>query len=956
MSRSNSIPKKSFNPLVALVAILWITAACGLFLADLLKTHRIQIEDPVVRRNTLALAPVKETSSGWFPGEYDSYFSWNEDTQGWKSEKEDPLTLTPNSPEIEKSPAVSVVGSANTTENPNPLTLVDPPVSLSSSESSATQSDQNEDLATRGKVLSVPVDFPDPATIYRDNNTSLNPVRLGGVRYISYDVYVPPDASGFIGCLFFLKDKDGLWYQARSHTALLPGRWTTLAADLRGESPDVTALGHLGQWDENQATLVKAVGITFYGDKPYQGRILVDNFRGWMRPQRFQQMLQSLNNPDAAEATKNRWAMLKSLEEVAEKQNDPPLKILNFRTTPSSANVLKENTLSIKKFETLTLSFELNRQVNNPFDPEKADIRCLVTTPSGSVAAHLGFWYQEYERTPYFSGEELMPVGRPEWRVRITPREEGVYQYTLTARLAGRPKMPMDEVTLSNRSFKCVAAARPGFVRISEKDSRFFEFDNGDFFYPIGHNLHSPVDIRCWREVFKEEPVAGRGLPMYDDYFKTMQKNGENTAEVWMAAWWVGIEWTSKWRNYYGPKRYSLLKMAQERGIYIHLVLDNHGKFSSWCDWEWDLNPYNSQCEPNEGVVTTASAFFTNDTARKWHRNRLRYIAARWGADPTILGWELVSEFDLVGGTHRNDSNARNTFHRSATLQNWAKEMITHLRRCDVYLHPITNHYATDFNYVDLKLARQTVEDEGWDMKPKSVYPVPVVSLDPNSPQKKNQRPLFDYVVTDAYRADRGFTGIALRSQQWFLPQLHRTPDAVKPFWITEYGGDWNAATADALDADAQCGLWASWMTDAGGTPLFWWYDLIQRRNLYTYFRAFSNYIKGEDRRGIKGTSIVLSLTAGIGNGGLRGNGYRWNTGAYAWFYSITAMEVMPPLESRPIQKGLESMISDLEVGKYRVEYWDCYEGIILKHEDVVVDATAQLTLKFPPFKNNSAV
>ncbi|HYF47769.1 MAG TPA: DUF5060 domain-containing protein [Planctomycetota bacterium] len=938
MSRPQPPASQSFNTVVGLLGVVWLSVVAGIFFADIRKTHRRRSVDPVAQHNEKSLAPVKGVDEGWFPGERDPYFNFDSDTQGWRYEQDDPQALAPSAGEASDAEPQPKENNAA----PATLTVVDPPPEAS--------------VQNRGKVLAVPVSFPDPATIFRDNNTPLNRIRLAGVRYISYDVYVPPDASGFIGCLFFVKDKDGLWYQARSKTALLPGRWTTIAADIRGESSDVSPLGHLGQWDENQATRVRTVGMTFYGDKPYKGTILVDNFRGWMRPQRFKQMLDSINGPSGEPVAQERLDWLKAISDKATQHKDPPLRAMNFRTDPGPAgdDPVQSSPPVVRKFETLTVRFELNRQVDNPFDPEKADVTCRVESPSGVVTEHVGFWYQEYDRAPRFSGEELVPIGRPEWRVRITPREVGEYRYTVTVRLGAKSGVP-EELSLPARSFSCIPSDRPGFIRVSEKDSRFFELENGEFFYPIGHNVHTPIDIRCWREVLREEAPAGRGLPMYDEFFATMQKSGQNTAEIWMAAWWVGIEWTSKWRNYYGPRRYSLqnawkldtlLEMARKRGIYVHLVLDNHGKFSAWCDWEWDLNPYNRNCD-SDGIVDTAPEFFTNEITRKLHKNRLRYIAARWGPDPAILGWELVSEYDLVGGQNRHDSGARNNFHRSPTLQNWAKEMITYLRLSDVYQHPITNHYASDCNWIDLALARMTVEDT-----------VPKVNAKPNSGDpvelgEVKRRPLFDYVVADAYRPDRNFTGIAQRSHAWLTSQLHGA-NVIKPFWITEYGGDWNAATPQALEADVHCGMWASWMTDAAGTPLFWWYDLVHQKELNGYYKAFSNYIKGEDRRGIKGQAINLAITAG--SGGLRGNAYRWNTGAYAWVYNHGAMENMPPRENRPRHEGVEAVLPDLEPGKYKIEYWDCYDGVVATSEEKELTAGQQLALKFPPFASNMAV
>src|SRR6185369_9671160 len=102
--------------------------------------------------------------------------------------------------------------------------------------------------------------------------------------------------------------------------------------------------------------------------------------------------------------------------------------------------------------------------------------------------------------------------------------------------------------------------------------------------------------------------------------------------------------------------------------------------------------------------------------------------------------------------------------------------------------------------------------------------------------------------------------------------------------------GDFNAAAAPCLDADVHAGLWGTWMTEGGGTPLMWWYDFIDQNNLYTYYGAFSKYIAGEDRRGLKGV-----MKGPHGGNKLDNQSYQWPTGAYMWVYDPKAMYSMPP-------------------------------------------------------------
>jgi len=904
---------------LALLAIACVGGGILLFVKDIRKMQADK--GGIAPQHSIASASMKiveDTANGWFPSPRDPIFSWDQDEQGWSYEAGSPVLAT-------FSAAVSEKEAAARSAPPETklLQIVQPP-----------------DSGVRGNVLSVAVNFPDPATILRETSVGPNdPYKLHGIRFISYDVFVPKECPGFVGCLLFLKDKDGLWYQARTRAAMVPGEWTTVTADIRGESPDITPLGHQGQWDDNQASKVRMVGLTFYGDKQYDGQVFVDRLRGWMRPQRFKQTLEMLaGGGSPVPIDPKRLAELNQLLGDVGKFKEEPIQIMNFRTdppSPSNADGVASTPPSVKKFETLTLRFELNRQIDNPFDPEKADVTCLVEGKSGKTMEHTGFWYQDYDRNVRFVTDELRPMGRPEWRVRITPREEGEHVYRLRVKLKNEPILELPPQT-----FVCSPSDGKGFIQVSKKDARYFEHENGDFFYPVGHNISSPVDIRCWKEIFKMDPPAGRGLPMYVDFFDKMQKNGENTVEVWMASWWLGIEWTSRWRDFYGAGRYSLqnswkldylLDLAKQRGIYAHIVIDNHGKFSAWCDWEWDNNPYNINSPGDNGVVHTAEEFFTDPTCRKWHKNKLRYIAARWGSAPTIMGWELVSEYDLVGGSSQVVNRAehpRRVFHKSPVLKTWAREMISYLRTADPYGRPITNHYATDINWIDTDLARE---------------------------QMGAGAPLFDYVVTDVYRPiEKRYMQSALENQRWF--QTNLAGELKKPFWITEYGGDFNAAPPAFLHSDVHCGIWATWMTEGAGTPLFWWYDFIDQNNLYTYYRAFSNYIKGEDRRGLNGTSVPMTVTAGGGSGAVLGYCYRWPNGAYGWVYNDAAMRSMPPVEERPTHEGVESVIAELSPGTYTVEYWNCYDGKIAKTETQDVKAGHPIKLKFPTFVNNMAV
>jgi len=911
--------------LLALVAVLFLAGGGYWLYRDVTRTaHHVDQERAADAIAKADLALAQDPKQGWFPAPRDPIHSWDTSDEGWQLETErslalEPLDLEEGTPE--QGPRTAPPQGPETGPNVRPdaepqggkLELASPP-------GGAT-----------GKCLAVPVNFPDAATIFRVLQHGVEP--MAGVRFIAYDVYLPAEARGHVGCLFFIKDKDGLWYQARSKAGLTAGAWTTVTADLRGNSPDVEPLGHTGQWDENQASQASIVGMTFHGDRAFEGTLYVDNFRGWLTAERYEAVMErvKLNAYKDPQVSSERRTYLLTLEPDAGNYTLPPLALLNYRlnveapTAPAPEAPSEDAALPVTgRYQTVELAFELNRQFSNPFDPRHIDVQAQVDTPSGRHFTVYGFWNQDYEARDRFEREELEPLGRPDWRVRFTPRETGVYTVTL------KVKAGSEELAAPPRQVRVVPSNLQGLIRTVKldpnkkpdpkhpEDPYYFEYDNGDYYYPVGHNLHSPIDLRCWKEIFHVEPPLDRGLKMYADFFPKMQAAGENAAEVWMASWWLGIEWTKRWRGFHGAGRYNLgnawkldrlFEMAKAHGISLHLVIDNHGKFSSYCDPEWEQNPYNRRSDA-DGWLVNARDFFTDDKARDLHKQRLRYIAARWGAETNLIGFELVSEMDLVGGGNED----MRKYYRTPPPRNWVREMIAALRSYDAHGHAVTCHYSGDFNVVDRELA---------------------------------DTPIYDYIVGDAYRQEPGYFSMALANSRAY-------ERVNKPFWITEFGGDWNATSIPRLHADLHCGLWSTWMTNAAGTPLLWWYDFIDRKELYTHYRAFTSYIKGEDKRAHRGRTMEVPISAG--GDGLQGLRYTWPAGAYVWVYNAQAMREMPEMNKRPRHEGVVAHLDGLWEGTYSIEYWDTYDGKIVHVDEAKLAAGQQLELKFPPFLSDMAV
>ena len=721
-----------------------------------------------------------------------------------------------------------------------------------------------------GYSLEVKVHFPRPASVYR--RVSLDVDRVGR---IAYRVYVPANAPEGVKTMLFLKDKDGLWFQHFFEQPLRRGGWNEVSLDISPSSPQLRPSGHLRVWDSVAAHRMNQIGVKFFCDAPYDGPLYLDG--------------------------------------VVAYRGEPvrrPLRVLNLR----------ENTLEVGRYEKFEVTFQLNRHFANPFDPDEIRVDATFRDPKGKAIIVPAFYYQDFSRRITNDREELVPVGAPCWKVRFAPTTLGTYSYYLVVRYTPRgSKAQPEELVTGERKFVCVPSKSRGFVRVSSRDRNYFQFDNGEWFYPIGHNVHSPSDDTP-RAVKVQENIGAGILPnhgtfVFDYLFEKMARNGENFAEVWMCTWWLGIEWLADWRNYHGLNYYNLqnawrldylISLAERYDIYVHLVLDNHGKASTWTDPEWEDSPYN---EVNGGFLTSPEEFFRNPIAKEIYKKKLRYIIARWAYSTRIAGIELWSEIDLVGDSwnfHADDVAA-------APKVQWHREMTEFLEKNDPWDHIRTTHFSTTYTRIKSTLA--TI-------------------------------PGIDYLACDAYRHPLIPTLLATA----------RTFNAYnKPGMVTEYGGAGPFGSSPSmLRAHLHSGLWATYMTHTAGTPLFWWHQFIDSDDLYWNFKALAAFHAGEDRLGQNMVQRVPTFARGHHD--LAALALQNTRKAYVWVFSRTSTERYPKRPDQgPRFSDISIVLTGFDPGKYRVEVWDTYRGTIIKTLEVAAKS-GNLVIPLPTFHTDCAL
>lgn len=610
--------------------------------------------------------------------------------------------------------------------------------------------------------VTVTLSLPGSALIYKqkDRQTLRQEKDFFQKKTLSIEVKAESDSKYPVSAVIFIKDKDGLWFQTRREYKIIPGEWQRLETDIAGGSA-LIPVGHNGTWSGLHQMVMIDAGISIYGNTPAQFKLHCRKleFSG-TRPK---QALQLLN-----------WKM------------------------PDDAG----------RYEIIQSDFELSREYCNPFDPDEISVDAEAVAPDGKTIRWPAFYTQDFIRQNHFTREITIPSGKAYWAFRFTPEQTGEYRLRLVIedKSGKTPELlvsPWKNLSVQNSN-------RKGYVRASSRNKHYFEFSNGEFFFPVGINIHTNIDLRSERQ-FKFGHLPDRGTYDYDEYLAAMAQGGINAVEIWMASWSFALEWSISQPFYYGLGRYNLanasrldhvLNDAREKDIYIHLTLDNHGKLSSTSDQEWDDNPFNARNQfaySNGGFLKEPEDFFTDPQARKLNRQRNRYIAGRWGAYTNIFGIEFWSEVNLVGNFK--------TVYDNGACKEWHKEAADDFTAMDQGKHMLTTHYCGNCNE---------------QLKFPSLIEIPE----------------FAYVAGDAYRNVNIHFVDLMRQHEAVLGRFNR------PVLATEFGGTAAGGRAEQVVGDIHSGVWSSFFKQQAGTPFLWWHDFIHLNNHYRHYKGFSEYIK----------------------------------------------------------------------------------------------------------------
>jgi hypothetical protein len=679
---------------------------------------------------------------------------------------------------------------------------------------------------------------------------------------------------------------------------------------------------------------------------------------------------------------------------------------------PAPAIELQTSQAKVGRFERIEFSLRLDGTYSNPFDPEEVDLSLRVTAPSGAMLSVPAFWRQDCERRRIPEGRKardwFYPSGEPGWKARFAPAEVGRYRVVAVCRdrKGTGESQPVE--------FDSVASQRQGFVRISKKDSRYLELDNGQPLLLIGQNLAFIGESQYVNLARAEEVMA------------KLAANGANFLRVWVCCkdWATAIEaeksaWGRSWEakppivplpgREGDPKAPKCLKLSEkpataspshpvavlpgtryvlsgkvrtEDGAKVRISSSDLKEFTvSGQGTEWSDFSREFTTGPNQLFLDRIT--FRCEGQAAW----LDGLALR----PATGGPNLLVEADV-------NRPARGYYHPVDCfivdqLVEAAQRHGIYLELCflerDLYMGALKDPKSQEYQQA-IHDAKRTVRYAAarWGYATSVAMWEYVNEMDPGLPTDLWYDELGkEFEAVDPFHHLRATSAWGHSPKDWRHPRLDvpnahhylrptskesfkdevegvlgqlrymrkNTPPG-RPLLMAEFGladDKWGRSPYMKQDQDLSHFhnvLWASALSGAAGTAQFWWWEGLDEQDAYRHYKPLAAFLSD-----IPLTSGLNDLSAKVVEGKVRPVGLQGKDRAYVWCFNpqATWWNVVVEKAQPAAVQGATIEIQGLASGNYRIEWWDTNSGAVTKRQSARVSDTLRLVV--PEFTRDIA-
>ncbi len=665
----------------------------------------------------------------------------------------------------------------------------------------------------------------------------------------------------------------------------------------------------------------------------------------------------------------------------------------------------------VRTYEKTEFQIEVPNTYTNPFDPDEVELNVRFSTRGQSPIVVPAFFYQHYERAPSSSSDQrrdwMYPVGLPTWKARFAPPKPGRYEAVAILKdKAGIVESPPEP-------FECTAGSSHGFLRVSKTDPRFLEFSDGRAFFPIAQNL-AFIGDQQYVTLSKAEQIFAKLAANGANYLRiwTCCEDWAMAIEARKSAWGRSWDWRAPLAVVPGAEasgRKCIALTAAKPSVRLEpshpvalrpsttyrftarvrtapaskllLTLNNNRLEKSFSGEDWTTVDQQFKTAPDQRWLGETS--FRVEGERAW----LDAISLRESAGGPELLWEADVNRPIRGYYNPLDCWMLDRV-VSAAETNGIYLQLCLLTR-DLYMNALKDPASSEYEQA-IKSATRTFRYaigrwgystsvgawEYWnEMNPglpsDRFYTALGEFLERNDPYAHLRRTSTwgpspkdcrhtNLDVADVHfylrPADKGKIDdevhAVIERTKWLREQA-----PAKPAQLGEFGlADDKWAITDEMKrspelTDAHAALWASALSGASGTAMFWWWERLDQRDFYPQYKPLSRFIAEVPWNSGQVKAAALEYPETV-----RALGLVAGKRAWVWVWNLEAAWNNIVLAGRTTStlSGVALELKDFPSGTYKVRWCDTVSGATLREESASVQ-NGKVSLTAPPFSRDVA-
>jgi hypothetical protein len=252
------------------------------------------------------------------------------------------------------------------------------------------------------------------------------------------------------------------------------------------------------------------------------------------------------------------------------------------------------------------------------------------------------------------------------------------------------------------------APAEMSFVRVSPRDSRYFELSDGSPFIPIGLNIAFP----------RFETQEDRVLRKMEERVGKLAANGGNLIRIWMSHPFYDIEheYSAKFDSRKISRIDKVLAIARRHGVRVKLTFEHFRTFEETPPrFPGSVSMGKSIYHvARGGPARNMTEFFTLPKAKERYKRKYAWFAERYREEQAVFAWELWNEINATKGdgwmewTEEMLEEVHSQFPNHMAVQSVGS--LDHFRKRNLF-EPVWklpgNHFAQVHRYLDQNAALQ---------------------------------------------------------------------------------------------------------------------------------------------------------------------------------------------------------------------------------------------------------